>query len=129
MGLIVTIIIDDFFDFFSDFLVHSVKNIVNVIIEAYLSEPPSSIHCFRDVTLYANCIINKTVLVECEKYEKDMYYKWLKSFGAYDFVEDIVSIDKEKGYKIGLNKGNIAIDRISEVNLNLIITKLNMLNG
>lgn len=67
--------------------------------------------------------------MECEKYEKDMYYKWLKSFGAYDFVEDIVSIDKEKGYKIGLNKGNIAIDRISEVNLNLIITKLNMLNG
>lgn len=101
---------------------------MNVIIEAYLSEPPSSIHCFRDVTLYANCIINKTVLVECEKFEKDMYYKWLKSFGAYDFVEDIVSINREQGFKIGLNKGNIAVDRINEINLNEIITKLKILN-
>ena len=102
---------------------------MNVIIEAYLSEPPSSIHCFRDVTLYANCIINKTVLIECEKYKKDMYYKWLKSFGAYDFVEDIISVDKEKGYKIGINKANIVVDRINESNLNQIISQLSILKG
>lgn len=101
---------------------------MNVIIEAYLSEPPSSIHCFRDVTLYANCIINKTVLIECQKSEKDTYYKWLKSFGAFDFIEDIVSLNKEKGYKIGLKKGNIVVDRINEANLNEIITKLSVLD-
>lgn len=102
---------------------------MNIIIEAYLSEPPSSIHCFRDVTLYANCIINKTVLLECKKNEKDMYYKWLKSFGAYDFIEDIVSINKEQGFKIGLNRANISVNKINELNLNQIITKLKILNG
>ncbi len=56
-----------------------------------------------------------------------MYYKWLKSFGAYDFVEDIISVDKEKGYKIGTNKANIVVDRINESNLNQIITQLSIL--
>lgn len=58
-----------------------------------------------------------------------MYYKWLKSFGAYDFVEDIISIDKEKGYKIGINKANIVVDRINESNLNQIISQLSILKG
>lgn len=101
---------------------------MNVIFEAYLCEPPSSIHCFRDVTLYTSCFIKRTVLLECEKRDKDLYYRWLKNYGAYDFVDDIVSINKEIGYRVGRKKANLKIERITEHNLNYIINSLNILN-
>jgi hypothetical protein len=101
---------------------------MNVILEAYLCEPPSSIHCFRDVTLYVSCFVQKHVLVECEKHEKDSYYRWLKSYGAYDFVDDIISVEKEFGYRVGRNKANLKVERITEHNLNYVISNLRILN-
>jgi hypothetical protein len=97
---------------------------VRIILEASLSEPPSSVHCFRDVTLYASCFINADVLLECEKKLKDSYYKWLKSYGAYDFIDEIVSKDEEQGYRIGTYKASILVDRIVYDNLNIIIRNL-----
>jgi len=97
---------------------------VKVILEAYLSEPPSSIHCFRDVTLYASCFVKADVLLECEKKMKDSYYHWLKNYGAYDFIDEIIVEGEESGYKIGSKKSSLMIDRITADNLNIIITKL-----
>lgn len=97
---------------------------MRIILEASLSEPPSSVHCFRDVTLYASCFINADVLLECEKKLKDSYYKWLKSYGAYDFIDEIVSKDEEQGYRIGTYKASILVDRIVYDNLNIIIRNL-----
>jgi len=101
---------------------------VNVIFEAYLCEPPSSIHCFRDITLYTACFIKRNVLLECEKEQKDLYYKWLKNYGAYDFIDDIISINREKGYRVGRQKANLKIEKINEHNLNYVINNLKKLN-
>ena len=101
---------------------------MNVIFEAYLCEPPSSIHCFRDITLYTACFIKKNVLLECEREQKDLYYKWLKNYGAYDFIDDIISINREIGYRVGRQKANRKIEKINEHNLNYVINNLKKLN-
>ena len=63
-----------------------------IIIDATLSEPPSSLACFRDVTLYANCFIKKRVVLEADPEIKDFYWKWLTEKGAFDFIEDISNL-------------------------------------
>ena len=59
---------------------------------------------------------------------KDMYYKWLKSRGAYDFVKDIVSYEREKGftirYKFCQSKANIKVKSIGYHNFDKIIGSL-----
>lgn len=101
---------------------------MNIIFEAFLCEPPSSIHCFRDVTLYVSCFMKKNVLLECDKDQKDLYYKWLKTYGAYDFVDYIVSAKKEAGYRIGKVKPNLKVEKITAHNLYYIIDNLRNLN-
>lgn len=100
---------------------------MKIILEAGLSEPPSSVQCFRDVTLYASCIIKFNVLVECQEHNRDIYYQWLRSHGAYDFIDEMILEDEEDGYKIGINKANLTVDRIDYNNLNLIISNLRKL--
>ena len=95
-----------------------------ILMEASLSEPPSSVTCFRDVTLYASIFKNKEILVFCEKDLVDMYWRWLKSHGAMDFIEDFVSYREEQGYLIGENKGNIAIPKLDERTLPTVISAL-----
>ncbi len=98
-----------------------------LIIDAQLSVPPSSVSCFRDVTLYGNCFLNADVLMECRRSEKDLYWKWLKSRGAFDFIEDIVRPYEERGFLIKESKGNLQVDRINESNLNFILNRLRLL--
>ena len=90
---------------------------MKVIIDGSLSEPPSSVYCFRDVTLYASCFVKASVLLECKKSLKDSYYHWLKRYGAYDFIDQIVSFgEKEQGYRIGIKKASLKIEKINEEN-------------
>ena len=97
-----------------------------IIIDAELSAPPSSVSCFRDVTLYSNCFLNADVLMECRQDEKDLYWKWLKSRGAFDFIEDIVRPYEERGFLIKNKRGNLVVDRIIESNLNFILNRLRL---
>jgi hypothetical protein len=94
-----------------------------VIIDAKLTTPPSSVSCFRDVTLYSNCFLKSEVVIECNKGLRDLYWKWLKSVGAFDFVEDFVNPLQENGVRIS-KSGNISVDRIIEHNLNFILYRL-----
>jgi len=94
---------------------------MNLIIHAELCEPPSSISCFRDVTLYSACFVRSPVLLEAPKDMKDNYYRWLKNNGAYDFIEEIIEQDEDYGFTIGPKKANLQIDRIIPENLNLVI--------
>lgn len=94
-----------------------------VIIDAKLTAPPSSVCCFRDVTLYSNCFLSSQVVVECNKGLRDLYWKWLTSEGAFDFVEDFVNPMQESGMRIS-KSGNISVDRIIEHNLNFILHRL-----
>lgn len=97
---------------------------MRIILEGGLSEPPSSVYCFRDVTLYASCFLKADVLLECDSGFKDSYYKWLKSYGAYDFIDEIVNKGEEQGYRIGTYKASLLIDKIGYDNLNIIIQNL-----
>ena len=100
---------------------------MNVIRDAGLSEPPSEIECFRDVTLYSACFLEANVLLQCKSSMKDSYYHWLKDHGAYDFIEAIVRVREERGLTIGPRGSNIFIDRITANNLSIIINRLSPL--
>jgi len=102
---------------------------MNIIIHAGLSEPPSSVACFRDVTLYSSCFIKADVLVECRKSMIDIYYKWLKEHGAYDFVGQIVRPKEEAGFRIGYKGANLVVDRINASNLNFIVSTIRRLSA
>jgi hypothetical protein len=97
---------------------------MKVIFEACLSEPPSSISCFRDATLYAACFLKVNVLVECSQGQKDIYYHWLKRHGAYDFIDEIIYLNEDGGCRIGTNRPNFRTNKIDYDNLNKIITFL-----
>ena len=56
---------------------------------------------------------------------KDSYYHWLKTYGAYDFVDEIIETNEEIGIKIGLSNGNLKLKKITAENLNIIIAFLN----
>ncbi len=102
---------------------------MKIIIRGELCEPPSSIYCFRDITLYAHCFLKADVLLETKRKEKDSYYRWLKDNGAYDFVKDIIGTNEETGFLIGPKKGNFIIQKINYDNLNLIVGRLGRLRG
>ena len=97
---------------------------MNLIIDASLSEPPSEVSVFRDVTLYSNVFLNYNILIECDTDMKDLYYYWLKNRGAFDFVDDFVVYDEENGITMRPNKATISINYLRAEKLNWIINRL-----
>lgn len=71
----------------------------SLLINGDIINPPSSISCVRDLTLIAHEYLNFNVLVECNA-EKDFYYKFLKTFGAMDFIDDLTLFGEEEGLRI-----------------------------
>lgn len=94
---------------------------VNLIIDSSLSEPPSEISCFRDVTLYGKVFIFEDVLVECPIGTRSIYWKWLKKHGAHDFISELILSDEEHGVKISPHKGNITTEKITADTLSHVI--------
>jgi len=93
---------------------------VHIIINAQLVNPPSSISCFRTLTMVAHIDLKHTVLLETD-FEKDPYYRFLKKFGAMDFVEDILLTGEETGLRFDTQPRfapSHVIDRIDQYNLN-----------
>jgi hypothetical protein len=98
---------------------------VNLLISGRLSRPPSSVHCFRDVTLYANIFANLNVLITCQQHNKDRHWRFLKKHGAFDFIDDIVRPFEETGVIVSNTRPcSININHITEYNLNTIIQRL-----
>lgn len=95
-----------------------------LIIDAELTEPPSEVFLFRDITLYSECFLKHKVLVECEKQYRDYYYKWLKNNNAYDFVYDFVKPRTEYGVSIRTQKANIVCEKIDYNNFAFILSNL-----
>lgn len=99
---------------------------MNLIIEAALSEPPSSISCFRDVTLFAKTFVFHDILLECNKGTRSSYWKWLKNHGAHDFISALILYEeKESGFKIATRDANINVDKIYYDNLSFIVSSIN----
>ena len=99
---------------------------VNLIIDSCLSEPPSEISCFRDVTLYGKSFIFEDILVQCPEGTRSMYWSWLKRHGAHDFISQLLREDeREAGVSVRSFRGNLTVDRITASNLSWIISALN----
>ena len=98
-----------------------------LIIESCLTEPPSEISCFRDVTLFAKTFIFEDVLLECKEGTRSIYWKWLKQYGAHDFISQLIKdTEKEHGFTIKTQRGNLTTDRIICENLNYIVSRLQL---
>ena len=96
-----------------------------LIIESCLTEPPSEIACFRDVTLFAKVYVFEDILLECKEGTRSMYWKWLKRYGAHDYISQLIKdTEKEHGFTIKTRRGNLTTDRITCENLNEIVTRL-----
>jgi hypothetical protein len=95
-----------------------------LLIDAELSAPPSEVALFRDITLFSACFLGKDIVLECEKEERDFYYKWLKNCGSWDFVDDMVRPRTEYGVSIRVRRGNIVVPRITYTNFQKIISIL-----
>ena len=96
-----------------------------ILIDSALTEPPSSVTLFRDITLFANVFKGKDVLLESRDSMKDFYYGWLKSQGAFDFIQDIVPYHTERGLSIRCkydhSVGNIMVRSIGYHNFSRIL--------
>lgn len=99
-----------------------------IIYDSVLTEPPSSIHCFRDVTLYVKVFFKEDNVLRCPKGTKTSYWKWIKRYGAHDFIDQLITCEEyQEGVLIG-KEGQIVCDALSESNyqgiINLIESKL-----
>jgi hypothetical protein len=101
---------------------------VLLLIDSLLTEPPSEVTIFRDITLYANTFKGMRVVIEADEEARDIYFAWLKSRGAFDFVEDIVEYESERGksirYMYSDLKSNLKVRSIGYHNFNKILTFL-----
>lgn len=98
-------------------------------IHSCFTEPPSEIACFRDVTLFAQTWVFEDVLLECPRGTRKLYWDWLKSHGAHDFISELIREGEGSCYyTIKPNTpANIVVDRINYDNLQYIIGRLNCL--
>ena len=96
-----------------------------LILDAELSDPPSSRTCFRDATLYASIFTRADVLVECSPGTIDIYWKWLKNGGAMDFVDQLIRFGEERGFSVRRQcGGNMNLERLDEFTLPRVISVL-----
>jgi hypothetical protein len=103
---------------------------MNLIIESSLTEPPSSISCFRDVTLYGKTFVFEDILVVCKKGTRSIYWKWLKKHGAHDFISYLLRDDEtENGFLIHTKRGNLITDKIDASNLSDFISTFNKIRN
>ena len=102
---------------------------MNLIIGASLSEPPSEVTCFRDVTLYAKTFIFEDILLYCPYGTRSFYWKWLKNHGAHDFISELIrEHERESGFSINTSYANLNVRKVTASNLNFIISALKGLN-
>ena len=87
---------------------------MNLVIDGNLAYPPSEVSCVRDVTFYSTIWGEYCVLLQIDKIYRDHLWKHLKSYGAYDYIEAIVSPGREPGFLISDQpKSNLVVDKIT----------------
>lgn len=98
---------------------------MNLIISSFLTEHPSSLYCFRDVTLYAKSFVFDDIIIKCPKGTRSFYWTWLKRNGAHDFISYLAR-EKEsiQGVLISNSHANLNIDKIDYSNLDFVISFL-----
>lgn len=98
----------------------------NLIINGDIINPPTSVTCFRELTLIANKAVHLKVIIEC--LEKDFCWRYLKTFGAMDFVDDILKVGEESGFRIDTEHHYaptiFVTDRIDYYNIKQVLNAL-----
>ena len=92
-------------------------------------EPPTDSLAIRGLCIYLNGFGKKSeILLETQKIHRDLYFKWTKQTGLWDFIEEIIYPEYNiKGLRISCEKAQspyIKVDRITFDNLNNILMQL-----
>lgn len=87
-----------------------------IMYDSILTEPPSSVHCFRDVTLYVQVFLNKDNVLKCPKGTRTMYWNWIKSYGAHDYIKELLTYEEDEYGIFISNKGDIDFNILNEGN-------------
>ena len=100
-----------------------------VIFYEGIVEPPTESLAIRGLCLYLNTFGRKSeILLETQKIHRDLYFKWTKQTGLWDFIEEIIYPEYNiKGLRISCEKAQspyIKVDRITFDNLNNILMQL-----
>ena len=89
--------------------------------------PPSESLALRSVWLHLTVLLKKDIvfLLETQKQNKDIYYKWIKRTYLTDFISELVEVEEEvPGLRIGEHAKKrpcLSFDRVSYDNLQQII--------
>ncbi|WP_404424221.1 hypothetical protein [Nibricoccus sp. IMCC34717] len=95
---------------------------MTLIIRDALVNPPTWFASFRDLTLFCHIFLKIDTVIESE--EADLYYRWLKSRGGMDFVQDFVRPGTEHGLHLDTeynHPNTIITDRIAPENTHRLI--------
>lgn len=104
------------------------ENAMPLIIRDELVNPPTWFASFRDLTLFCHVFLHVDSVIESE--HVDLYYRWLKSRGGMDFVEDFVRPGEVDGVRLDtehLYPRTILTDRIVPENTDRLIQQIRML--
>ena len=88
--------------------------------------PPTESLALRTVCLYVSTFVKKDAefLLETQRHNKDIYYKWIKRLYLTDFITELVEVDEEVyGLRIGEQKKRprLTLDRVTWDNLQQVI--------
>tara|TARA_R110002051_G_scaffold9336_4_gene37114 strand:- start:1253 stop:1567 length:315 start_codon:yes stop_codon:yes gene_type:complete len=100
-----------------------------IIFYEGIVEPPSESLAIRGLCLYLNIFQKKReILLETERENTDMYYRWVKNNGLWDFIEDIVHPEHDiSGLRVATVKVRppcVKVDRISWDNINDMLRRV-----
>jgi hypothetical protein len=90
---------------------------MRLIVRASVTNPPTNILSFRELTHFAKHKLYMDVLIET--HNVDLYYKWLKPRGAMDYIDDILPVGIENGLRLEPKPEyapSIIVDRITPEN-------------
>lgn len=96
-----------------------------IIIKNHLIFPPSEISVFRDITLYTKIYTSRCLIIESHPQHVDMCYNYLKSYGAFDYVDDIVHPGQETGVVVSdTSPCTIKVRKLWTGNLSRVLNQL-----
>ena len=105
---------------------------MNLIIVDQLSRiPPNDNLAIRYILMQSAIEYKIHPIVEVKKEEKDFYYKTLKTYGLFDFIEDIITPEeREEGIRLDVEYNyplTIKLNKICFENTHEIVRQIEML--
>jgi hypothetical protein len=103
---------------------------MTLIIRDQLVNPPTWFASFRDLTLYCNIFLKVDIVIESD--DPDIYWRWMRTNGGMDFIDDFVRPGKEDGVRVDFELNyprTVLTDRIAPENVHKLIGQIQSLQG